>query len=322
MSWFEKLTGFPEAGYQSTQSRMYVDGDRLYSKVNGASYSIGLLEVASLANLRDRCRQSEICSTTTVNEVVADVRKLHNESINKKALFQVASQFNLLEMTGPSVKPEDGVTRYEKDRTQGPACAIAAGAATIYRNYFVPLGSGNGQTEGNQINTLEDFEGSLSMGMSKTTRSILPVFNGYALPTSETLKSIRRYLVDLDESGRDALRSTLKIGIHWDVEVTESGISSGHSVSQAFCSAMPIAYSDHSPEEWHPLASLILEAAYEATLYAGVVNKMRGASNVVFLTFLGAGAFGNPGTWIERAIDRSVNLVRDQGLDIRLVRYR
>ena len=32
--------------------------------------------------------------------------------------------------------PEDGVTRYKDDPTQGPACAIAASAATMYRNYF------------------------------------------------------------------------------------------------------------------------------------------------------------------------------------------
>ena len=61
---------------------------------------------------------------------------------NAGALFQVASQLNLLEMTGPEVTPEDGVTIYQDDRTQGPACAIAAGAATIYRNYFAPVGGG------------------------------------------------------------------------------------------------------------------------------------------------------------------------------------
>jgi len=37
------------------------------------------------------------------------------------APFQVASQFNLLEMTGPSVTPEHGVARYAHDPTQGPA---------------------------------------------------------------------------------------------------------------------------------------------------------------------------------------------------------
>ena len=46
------------------------------------------------------------------------------------ALFQVASQFNALEMISPTVTPEEGATRYEHDRTQGPACAMAAGAAT------------------------------------------------------------------------------------------------------------------------------------------------------------------------------------------------
>jgi hypothetical protein len=57
-------------------------------------------------------------------------------------------------LVGPSVTPEDGVTRYECDRTQGPACAIAAGAATIYRNYFAPVGSGHGQTKDRQIDAL------------------------------------------------------------------------------------------------------------------------------------------------------------------------
>ncbi len=61
---------------------------------------------------------------------------MHGRPEYSGALFQVASQFNLLKMIGPSVTPEDGVTRYESDRTQGPACAIAAGAATIYGNYF------------------------------------------------------------------------------------------------------------------------------------------------------------------------------------------
>jgi hypothetical protein len=71
--------------------------------------------------------------------VQGDLRWLHRLPGLGGALFQVAPQFNALEMTGPGVTPEDGVTRYQCDHTQGPACAIAAGAATIYRNYFVAL---------------------------------------------------------------------------------------------------------------------------------------------------------------------------------------
>jgi hypothetical protein len=52
---------------------------------------------------------------------------MHRSPENAGATFQVASQFNLLEMVSPDVMPEDGVTRYEYDRTRGPACAIAAG---------------------------------------------------------------------------------------------------------------------------------------------------------------------------------------------------
>ena len=79
---------------------------------------------------------------------------MHQASEYSGALFQVASQFNALEMTGFEVTPEHGVTRYMHDRTQGPACAIAAGAATIYRNYFVPLAGGVGQTAQRQLNGL------------------------------------------------------------------------------------------------------------------------------------------------------------------------
>jgi hypothetical protein len=66
-----------------------------------------------------------------ISSMVGDVRRMHDDPNNHNALFQVASQFNLLEMTGPDVTPENGVTRYVHDRTQGPACALAAGAATV-----------------------------------------------------------------------------------------------------------------------------------------------------------------------------------------------
>ena len=86
--------------------------------------------------------------------VTGDVRQMHQRPEYAGALFQVASQFNALEMVGPSVTPQDGVTRYEHDHTQGPACAIAAGAATIYRNYFVPVNDQQGQSASRQLDGL------------------------------------------------------------------------------------------------------------------------------------------------------------------------
>src|SRR5207248_8249126 len=138
MDWFEKLTGFRESDYDLTRSRLEVIGERLHSKANGQSYAIGKLETPSLKELRQRAQllEADVAGTVKVSCVSGDIRAMHRDPANKNALFQVASQFNLLEMTGPDVSPEDGVTRYSYDHTQGPACAIAAGAATIYRNYF------------------------------------------------------------------------------------------------------------------------------------------------------------------------------------------
>jgi hypothetical protein len=141
MDWFEKLTGFRDAGYEETRAQLAVMDGRLVSRINGESYGIGELELVSLQALRERVKSADkLPGRLKTSVVTGDVRRMHRSPENAGALFQVASQFNLLEMVSPDVTPEHGVTRYQSDPTQGPACAIAAGAATIYRNYFAPFG--------------------------------------------------------------------------------------------------------------------------------------------------------------------------------------
>jgi hypothetical protein len=60
----------------------------------------------------------------------------------------------------------------------------------------------------------------------------------------------------------------------------------------------------------------VLEAAYEATLLAGVHNACRGASRRVLLTRRDGGAFGNAPAWITSAIDRALACVAGQNLDV------
>ena len=232
-------------------------------------------------------------------------------------MFQVASQFNLLEMTGPGVSPEDGVTRYITDRTQGPACAIAAGAATVYRNYCVPFDGGTGQTRGRQIDCLRD----LGMGLGNGGGALWTMRNGYALCTEAGLTTIDRTLRSCDEAERDALRDLLRVGLHWDVQVTAAS-ATDMFVSQAFCSALPVSYTSIPAEHWNAFARLVLEGAYEATFWAAVINAQRFSSNVLFLTELGGGAFGNDARWIHDAMRRALRLVVGVGLDVRLVSYR
>ena len=69
------------------------------------------------------------------------------------------------------------------------------------------------------------------------------------------------------------------------------------------------------------MAALVLEAAYEATLWSAVVNAQRGASRKVLLTLLGGGAFGNEESWILAAIQRACQAVQGHGLEIWVVSY-
>jgi hypothetical protein len=322
MDWFETLTGFRETGYCDTRSKLRVEGNRLRSLVNGKDYGIGELELVSLQSLRQRVKTAgELPGRLRVSVVAGDVRQMHRLPEYVGALFQVASQFNLLEMASPEVTPEQGVTRYQNDHTQGPACAIAAGAATIYRNYFAPLNGSHGQDAKRQLDGLADLGGALAAALNQPINALWEMKNGYALCTRDGLGSIAEYLGSLQPDQLDVLRGKLCVGIHRDVEVTDAEGLQRPIVSQAFCSALPVAYTNVPAVHWEAFASLVLEAAYEATMFAAVLNAKRGASNVVLLTQLGGGVFGNHDDWIHAATRRSLEKVREFGLDVKLVSY-
>ena len=322
MDWFERITGFAESDYASTQARLAVDGAFLVSKVNGNRHRIGELEVVTLQTLRARrMRPKTKGRHTSVHCLAGDARELHAWPEFAGATFQVASQFNLLEMVGPSITPEDGVTRYIRDRTQGPACAIAAGAGTIYRNYFALVGDGLGQTRHRQIDALAILGEVLGTRLSRPMQSLWTMRNGYALCTADGLAAICRHLQQADEQELDHLRGLLAVGVHRDVAVTDVCSAEPPVVTQVYCSALPIAYSGIEPSAWEPFARLVLEAAYEATLLAAAEQSQRDVMPTVLLTRLGGGAFGNPDNWIDDAISRGLAEVRSDGLQVRLVSY-
>jgi hypothetical protein len=321
-NWFTRLTGFQETSYASTKAQLEVEGGVLRSKFNGRSFGIGQFEMVSLAELRKQVAESpQVNAPTQLGIVTGDVRKMHQQPQYAGAMFQVASQFNALEMVGPNVTPEDGVTRYEHDRTQGPACAIAAGAATIYRNYFVPVGDQAGQTADLQLDGLADLGAELGRALGCPVTDLWRMQNGYALASREGLDRITGHLQTLNEPARYELAGMLRFGWHRDVEVTEGPTSPGQRVSQMFCSALPVAYSRVAAQHWQAFAQLVLDAAYEATLLAAVLNHRQGGSNKVLLTQLGGGAFGNSTQWISKAIERALHRAATYGLDVRLVSY-
>ena len=65
----------------------------------------------------------------------------------------------------------------------------------------------------------------------------------------------------------------------------------------------------------------MLEASYEATLLAALKQAEKhgyaGSSNVVYLTMLGGGVFGNDVNWILESIHKACMSVQECDLDVR-----
>jgi hypothetical protein len=314
--WFERLTGFREESAEQVREKLILSGDSFTSTVNQRKLAFGQLEIASLEQLRLKVLQRKIPSgKIKISEVVADVQQLHCQVENVNALFQAASQFNLLEMVGPHVTPEQGIDRYEHDHTQGPACAIACGAGTIYRNYFVPLKDQIGQNSNQQIDCLD----LIGKALNNEELQLWTMKNGYALANREGLKTINEKLSKFTEAEREALKGKLKVGIQWNCEVTIS--ADQQRVSQIYCSALPVAYSQVEPYYWEAFSRLILEAAYEATLHTATINMVDYNSNIVYLTLVGGGAFGNAEQWILESLQQAIRKFEHIPLDVRVVSY-
>lgn len=254
-----------------------------------------------------------------------DLISLHWNS--NGAIFQAASQFNCLEFPSSSVTPEEGISGYITDRTQGPACAIACAAGTVYRNYLVPINDGSiGQSHDNQLNNLDEVEKFLSPDEYWKVR------NGYTFSNVGTLSQLNNRLksntIDIDE-----IRKRIKVGIQESVGVTFKSmkevtkfdnsepdkeiLNKDHEdtpiVTQVYCSALSCAYSGVGVSHWEPFARIVLDAMYEATLLSALTHKPTTSEELnrrVFLTFIGGGVFGNDMKWIVDSIVRAVNILR------------
>lgn len=201
--WFKQLTGFDEESPKNVMENITISGNTLISRVNSRKFSFGKLEISTLAELKKQnLKISNYKERIQVKEIVADVQKLHCQLENSNSLFQAASQFNLLEMVNPSITPDQGIDRYEFDRTQGPACAISCGAGTIYRNYFTAVNGQIGQTANNQINCLD----LIGNALNNDKLNLWTMQNGYALFNQKGLLAINKKIAHLSETGREKLK--------------------------------------------------------------------------------------------------------------------
>ena len=324
--WFQHLFGFDEQsppGNATVAECFELDDCVLTSRVNGASYRVGTFAIPSLLELRncvnDRALLNLGVNSSVEHIAVRDVFELHSRPQFAGATFMAASQFNCLEFPSPNSAPEDGVTKYIYDGTQGPACALATAPATVLRNYLISAADNQvGQTREYQLNTLNDLLRALE------ATDLVDVVNGYTNSDDDRLSLLNDKLAD--QKLAEASQGELRVGLHTQAEVPwEHGkgrfylAPAGERplVNQVFCSALAVGYSDGLPQNWMPLARLVLEASYESTLLSALMQQSDGTgSGVVVLTFLGGGVFANHYEWIERAMGRALSKCKHAGLKV------
>ncbi len=304
-NWFTALTGLTSDAAATVRDGIVVEGDTLVMRANGRRLVAGRLDMVSLSDLPPPLQGPR---WIRLREVVADVQSLHADPANAGAVFQVASQFNLLEMVSPDVRPEAGIARYATDRTQGPACAMACAAGTIWRAYLMPVQGGPGQSATRQVNALAGLGQALGNDEGRMWR----MRNGYALPLPGGLAKVAASIAVAD---REELKALLQVGVQSGTQVTLG--SCRHMVTQVYASALPVAYGTDPVAAWEPFARLVLEAAYQATLAAA----LRAGAGRVFLTRLGGGAFGNPANWITDTIALALHRHAAADLEVILVSY-
>jgi hypothetical protein len=330
INWFEALFGIKEAALlhgSSTYDKIHQsfdlineDSDQgiLYSKYNQKSYQFGRLELASLSELRAQVAgilsqqaPKSIGMKNQLSQEIGDVKEFHKNPKNNHALFQVASQFNLLEMPSKSCIPEEGIDQYNFDGTQGPACALSAAAGTLYRNYFIkvdPQDSQRGQFKQRQIYTLDEFEKALNIEFNYK--------NGYATLDLYDRSIVNQAIEELTEAEKDELKGKIKYGIQWNTEVTTVP-SKEQFVQQIYCSAIPM--NEYEQESYATMATLVQDALYEATLLTAIINQAKNGSSRVFLTTVGGGFFYNADAWIFDALEKAMRSIPQVGLEVIMV---
>lgn len=313
-SWFKKLVGFEEENPDQVRANLTWKGGKLSSTINGATYEIGELEIPTLNQLRSRVKRVNL-EKNTVREAIGDIRSFHVSSTNNGSLIQAASQFNLLEMVHPGITPEQGVGRYEHDKTQGPACAIACGAGTIYRNYLIEIDGQIGQNRNNQIDCLSE----IGNYFKNSENEYWEMRNGYALVSKSGLDEISAQIEEMRNDEYEDVKGLLKVGIQRETQVTITDRL--QKVTQVYCSALPVGYSATDPMKWEKFARLILDGLYEATMLSALENREKTDNNRVFLTLVGGGAFRNQPEWIVESVVKNLEKYGSSGLEINFVSY-
>jgi len=299
--------------------------------INGnKKYRAGNLDILSIGELREKTKKLNkkgggsfsvvIGYNTDFNSIYrdkVDIAALQTNEKNKDAVFQIASNFSGLEPICKTDIPENGISKYIYDNTQGPIASISAAPGLIYRMYGIFNNNTNQkdwrQKNNNQINLLHNVS------------SFYPVVNGYVdLSLCKYLNRPTQNLIDLVEIAfHHNIQTCYGLSYGSDHEVC---LDNSQIINQIFTSSIDLGKSsgntnyllfDQYPGIVTDLTQVLLDAAYEGTIRSCWLFDKQ----TLYLTLIGGGVFNNSLSWIAQSLEKLSSLIIDSGITITLVIY-
>ncbi len=251
------------------------------------------------------------------NTTLTDVRTLVALPENKNAGFQVASTFfGMLE--GGMDNPREELTNMLKGAAQGEEISIATAPATIYRKYFYT-----------QPYLLKYLGNKAKVFINKKG---LPSINiNSALEYQYDINDMQQVSIGLHQGAvvsngpaEDPFKKPEPTDrqLQLPIAVQPNGLIDQNK-TQTVNLLFTAAYSIRNREDLalndkvRSFCQMLLDASYEATLKDLALTQQP----KVFLTLMGAGAFGNPISWVGEALSKKVitNTINNYGLDVTLI---
>ena len=288
------ILGVSEFDLVNIQDRSkFIEDNEFINIVTGEDTYIGTFTTPTIAELKQQINFDKLQDANNVKisvKVGVDIGQLQGTiKTNDKAMVQVASNFNCLEVPNRNTDPNNGrlVEDHVHDNTQGPAATFGTLAATLYRCHFV-FGS-HGQTLQEQLNLLENVE----------------EYFGTPVNGKLTLTGKEKQL----HNNVDKVIDQIKAGLHVDCAIMydrKGKLPEPHQhVDQVFNSTINLrSYGvgvDHDYRQF--ISRVLLRAAYESVYLSAIVRERE----ILYLTLIGGGVFKNSIKIIVEEIENAHN---------------
>ena len=334
LRWFEQYFGENEKNISKDKNKLkfHIDTQNLCYEpqkskiimknisyvINDVLYKVGNFYCLSKTELRKELNTytpytNDSDVKLTYKEMTGDSSiLLFDGTIKQDDVVQAASQFNLLEMVNVKTRPEDGISIYTKNPTQGPIVAESSPAGTFFRNYLIY--NGKPQTAETQINTLSEALEHLNISKSeaRTTPDVntYSYLNGYLFVNTNNADTINKGNI------QEIMDKYLRVGVHMNTPSAYRNTT----FTQVYTSSL------HQLSVLGPynekLSTAILTSAFKCTLEVAVSKISTNMPRVtVYLTDVGCGYLGNKKEWGQNALINALVEYRQYPLDVIMITY-